>query len=161
MLVEAYQLLDGWLDDFRCIIPANLRSDNIGSKTRGSMSYIPAVGDPSSVRLFRSMSRTQSMPQRQTEHIREIALAGNIHSNKMERQNEEWRDRTKTMRGFKIDNSPILTGYQVFHNFIRPHTALDGKTPAEACGITMEDFSECQSQSEQEDSVFGEDNNIL
>ena len=61
MLVEAYQLLDGWIDDFRCITSANLWSDNIGSKMRGSMSYIPAVGDPSSVRLFRSMSRTQSM----------------------------------------------------------------------------------------------------
>ena len=25
----------------------------------------------------------------------------------------------------------------IFHNFIRPHTALAGKTPAEACGIEI------------------------
>jgi len=25
--------------------------------------------------------------------------------------------------------------YQVFHNYIRPHMALDGKTPAETAGI--------------------------
>lgn len=25
-----------------------------------------------------------------------------------------------------------------FHNFVRPHEALDGKTPAEACGIKVE-----------------------
>ena len=25
----------------------------------------------------------------------------------------------------------------MFHNFIRPHEGLDGKTPAEACGIEV------------------------
>jgi hypothetical protein len=28
--------------------------------------------------------------------------------------------------------------YQLYHNFIRPHETLDGKTPSEACGITIE-----------------------
>ena len=31
--------------------------------------------------------------------------------------------------------SPILTGYKFFHNYVRPHVALEGKTPAEAKGI--------------------------
>lgn len=31
-----------------------------------------------------------------------------------------------------------LKGYQIYHNFIRPHEGLGGKTPAEACGITVE-----------------------
>jgi hypothetical protein len=26
---------------------------------------------------------------------------------------------------------------QVYHNFIKPHEGLDGKTPAEACGIKV------------------------
>jgi hypothetical protein len=30
----------------------------------------------------------------------------------------------------KPDNS-ILTGMQIYHNYIRPHEALNGKTPAE------------------------------
>ena len=34
---------------------------------------------------------------------------------------------------------PILTGYQIYHNYIRPYMALDGKTPAEKCGIKIED----------------------
>jgi hypothetical protein len=38
----------------------------------------------------------------------------------------------------KIDDTAILKGYQLFHNYIRPHEALDGKTPAEACGIKVE-----------------------
>jgi len=32
----------------------------------------------------------------------------------------------------------MLSGYQLFHNFIRPHEALGSKTPAEACGILIE-----------------------
>jgi hypothetical protein len=42
------------------------------------------------------------------------------------------------MRGLKKDETPILQGYQLYHNYIRPHEALNGKTPSEACGITIE-----------------------
>ena len=74
----------------------------------------------------------------QTHHIRHITLRGDNNNNKMERLNGEIRDREKTMRGLKINETPILQGYQIFHNYIRPHMALDGKTPAEACGIKVE-----------------------
>jgi putative transposase len=77
-------------------------------------------------------------PEEHTKHIRQIRLQGKIHNNKMERMNGEIRDREKTMRGLKRRRSPILSGYQIFHNYIRPHEALNGKTPAEACGITIE-----------------------
>jgi putative transposase len=30
-----------------------------------------------------------------------------------------------------------LIGVQVFHNYIRPHEGLEGKTPAEACRIEL------------------------
>ncbi len=73
-----------------------------------------------------------------TEHIRHIKLSGDMNNNKMERINGEVRDREKTMRGLKINDTPILQGYQLFHNYIRPHEGLDGKTPAEACGIIIE-----------------------
>jgi len=56
----------------------------------------------------------------------------------MERLNGEIRDREKVTRNLKTDDSPILTGYQIFHNYIRPHMALEGKTPAEAAGISVE-----------------------
>jgi hypothetical protein len=56
----------------------------------------------------------------------------------MERMNGEIRDREKTMRGLKIIDTGILTGYQLFHNYIRPHEALEGKTPSEACGRIIE-----------------------
>jgi len=71
-------------------------------------------------------------------HVRHIRLAGDMNNNKMERQNGEVRDREKTMRGLKNPESPILKGYQIFHNYIRTHEGLEGKTPAEAAGITIE-----------------------
>ena len=73
-----------------------------------------------------------------TEHIRHIKLSGNMHNNKMERMNGEIRDREKTMRGLKTKETPILSGYQIFHNYFRSHEGLGGKTPAEACGIKIE-----------------------
>lgn len=73
-----------------------------------------------------------------TEHIRHIKLRGDIHNNKMERLNGEIRDREKTMRGLKKVDTEILRGYQLYHNYVRPHEALDGKTPADLCGIKIE-----------------------
>ncbi len=77
-------------------------------------------------------------PEEHTKHIRHIRVQGDRNNNKMERLNGEIRDREKTMRGIKKRRTVILQGYQLYHNFIRPHESLDGKTPAEACGITIE-----------------------
>jgi transposase-like protein len=72
-----------------------------------------------------------------TKHVNTIKLSGNMNNNKMERFNGEIRDREKTMRGLKTKETPILTGYQIFHNYFRPHEGLEGKTPSEACGIQI------------------------
>jgi len=73
-----------------------------------------------------------------TEHVNTIKLSRNMNNNKMERFNGEVRDREKTMRGLKRIDTPILSGYQIFHNYIRTHEGLDSKTPAEACGIAVQ-----------------------
>ena len=70
-------------------------------------------------------------------HVRHISLHGDRNNNKMERLNGEFRDREKIIRGVKKTDSPIFDGYQIYHNYFRPHMALDGKTPAEACGIDI------------------------
>ena len=61
-----------------------------------------------------------------------------MNNNKMERLNGEIRQREKTMRGLERKDTPILKGYQIYHNYIREHEGLKGKTPAEACGIKIE-----------------------
>jgi len=55
----------------------------------------------------------------------------------MERFNGELRDREKVVRGVKKTGSPLISGLQIYHNYVRPHTALEGKTPAEKAGIEI------------------------
>ena len=44
------------------------------------------------------------------------------------------------MRGLDHEDSAqiMIDGFRIYYNFIRPHMALNGKTPAEKCGITVE-----------------------
>jgi len=92
---------------------------------------LPAYND-----AYKKEFRTLRKPR--TKHIRHIKLRGDRNNNKMERLNGEIRDREKVMRGLKKKDTPILNGYQIYHNYIREHEGLAGKTPAEACGIKIE-----------------------
>lgn len=76
--------------------------------------------------------------ENRTLHIKHIRMSGDMNNNKMERLNGEIRDREKTMRGLKKADTPILKGYEIFHNYLRPHQGLEGKTTSEACGIAIE-----------------------
>ena len=49
-----------------------------------------------------------------------------------------FRDREKVVRGIKKKDSVIIDGYQLYHNYIREHMALNGKTPADKAGIIIE-----------------------
>ena len=59
------------------------------------------------------------------------------NNNKMERLNGEIRDRERVMRTLEKTDTPILTGMQIYHNFIRPHKGLNYKTPAEVADIQV------------------------
>ena len=48
------------------------------------------------------------------------------------------RSREKTMRGLKIEDTPIVEGHRLYYNYVRPHEALEGKTPSEEAGVTIE-----------------------
>ena len=73
-----------------------------------------------------------------SRHIRHIRMQGDHNNNKMERLNGEVRDREKVMRGLKKANTTVLTGYQLYHNFVRPHEGIANMTPAEKCGVKIE-----------------------
>jgi hypothetical protein len=73
-----------------------------------------------------------------TKHVEHVTWRGEKGNEKMESFNDNTvRSREKTMRSLKCEDSPILTGMQIFHNHMRPHMALDGKTPAELAGIEI------------------------
>ena len=64
-----------------------------------------------------------------------LRFGGEIHSNKMERMNDEIRDREQVVRGVKKSASPVIKGLEIYHNYVRPHMALDGRTPASIGGL--------------------------
>jgi hypothetical protein len=41
------------------------------------------------------------------------------------------------MRTLERADTPILSGMRIYHNFVKPHMALGGKTPAEVAGIKV------------------------
>jgi transposase InsO family protein len=55
----------------------------------------------------------------------------------MERFNGEIRDREKVVRGVKKEDSALIKGLQIYHNYVRPHMALDNQTPADKAGIIV------------------------
>jgi len=80
---------------------------------------------------------SQRLPH--THHVRHATWSKGKEDNlKMEAFNGTVRAREKTMRCLKREDSPILDGYQIFHNYIRPHMALGGETPSDLVGITVE-----------------------
>jgi putative transposase len=68
------------------------------------------------------------------KHIADVGLQESLN-NVLERMHGSIREREKVMRGLKVDDTPIIPMNQIYYNFIRPHQALDGRTPAEAAGI--------------------------
>ncbi len=73
-----------------------------------------------------------------TEHLHNVGLQHHPNNNHVERLHGGIRQREKTMRGLKNEQSPITEGHRLYYNFIKPHQALDGKTPSEEAGITIE-----------------------
>jgi len=55
----------------------------------------------------------------------------------MERYHGTFKERSKTMRAIKKPNSAFIEGQRIYYEYLRPHTALEGKTPAEAAGIDL------------------------
>jgi transposase-like protein len=73
----------------------------------------------------------------ETEHLWNVGLQHHPNNNHVERLHGNIRDREKTMRGLKIEETPIIEGHRIYYNFIKPHESLEGKTPSEAAGVTI------------------------
>ena len=80
---------------------------------------------------------TMKLPR--TEHIRVPNIRNRSNNNMVERLNGTVRERNKVMRGLedKPTAQTIIDGFRIYYNFIRPHMALNGKTPAQQAEIDM------------------------
>ena len=62
-------------------------------------------------------------------------------NNMVERLNGEMRARIKTQRGWKSDRTMTPDGFYLNYNFVTPHGALDGKTPAQMMNLVDDKMS--------------------
>jgi len=92
--------------------------------TDGNKSYISCIN--------------QNYPNATHLNIKKISIKPNTSF--VERFNGTIKNRTKTMRCFEefYPCQTTLTAFQIYYNFLRPHMALNGKTPAQAAGIEVE-----------------------
>jgi transposase-like protein len=60
------------------------------------------------------------------------------NNNRIERLNGTLRERVKVQRGWKNPASKIAEGQRIHYNFVKPHAALEGQTPAERAGVGIE-----------------------
>ncbi|MBA7690237.1 hypothetical protein ES703_98761 [subsurface metagenome] len=71
------------------------------------------------------------------EHRQGRPFALKDSTQKIERWHSTLKTRTKVMRGLKNFETAtdFVNGWLVHYNYLRPHTALDDKTPAEVAGV--------------------------
>jgi transposase-like protein len=72
-------------------------------------------------------------------HVRLKNIRQGTNNNIVERLHGTVRERTKVMRGLDNEESArrIIEGHRIYYNHIRPHMALNGKTPAEVAGLDL------------------------
>jgi putative transposase len=72
-----------------------------------------------------------------TKHIQSKPFTVENNTNLIERFHGTLKDRTKVMRGLRdIKTARLITdGWLLYYNYLRPHEALDGKTPAQVAGV--------------------------
>jgi len=81
--------------------------------------------------------------KRGIEHLSNVGIQGKktiwgkFDNNPVERLQGTIRDRNKTQRGLKREDSMFIKGHQLYYNFIRPHEGLNGYTPAHWANIYL------------------------
>ena len=65
-----------------------------------------------------------------------VACDSHANNNRVERLNGTLRERVKVQRGWKNPASKIAEGQRLHYNFVKPHMALEGQTPAQAAQVS-------------------------
>ena len=93
-------------------------------------------GLPSYIKAFQKGFFTLKNPR--VKHIAKPRFVDKANNNMVERMQSSLREREKVMKGFKAkEQTPAIDGWRIYHNFIRPHQALDWLTPAEKSNLNL------------------------
>jgi transposase-like protein len=69
-------------------------------------------------------------------HVKNVGInKPHATNNRIERMNGTLRERIKVQRGWKSFETPLVEGQRIHYNFVKPHMALEGMTPAQRAGI--------------------------
>ena len=60
------------------------------------------------------------------------------NNNRIERLNGTVRERVKVQRGWKSMKTSLAEGQRIHYNFVKPHMALEGQTPAQSAQVGSE-----------------------
>lgn len=101
-------------------LPTELRSDSLKSYSTAVSETMPNVNHKTNCGIRKTFA----------------------NNNRIERMNGTLRERVKVQRGWKSMKSVISEGQRIQYNFVKPHQALGGLTPAKAAGIEPRGWSE-------------------
>jgi transposase-like protein len=75
-----------------------------------------------------------------TKHVKLKSIKEGTNNNIVERLHGTIKERTKVMRGLDNDRTAqsMMDANRIYYNFLRPHSALNGKTPAEVANINLQ-----------------------
>ena len=104
-------------------------------RAKGKPSVMVTDGLPAYIKAFKKEFFTLTKPR--AKHIRNVGFRDKTNNNLIERFHGTARERDKVLRGRKRKDV-IADGFRIYYNFIKPHMALDGKTPAEKANIDLE-----------------------
>jgi transposase-like protein len=88
-----------------------------------------------SLRAYRQ-GISQTFKNMKPEHVARCGIGKpHANNNRVERLNGTIRERTKVVRAWKKHKTPLAEGQRIQYNFVKPHQALEGQTPAQMAGL--------------------------
>jgi transposase-like protein len=91
-----------------------------------------------SLRSYKAGLRRNFRARFHVNHIENVGInKPHATNNRIERLNGTLRERVKVQRGWKTVKTPLAEGMRINYNFVKPHMALDGKTPAQESGLNV------------------------
>jgi putative transposase len=73
-------------------------------------------------------------------HMANVGIRSHMGNHRVERLHNTMREREKVMRNLKKAQSAdkVFKGFRAYYNYVRPHMALDGHTPAQEAAIPIQ-----------------------
>ncbi|HEC88577.1 MAG TPA: IS6 family transposase [Thermoplasmata archaeon] len=108
-------------------------------KAKNIAKKIPRFITTDGLHAYERAIRKEFPTKTKTVHIRCAGLRKKDNNNLIERYHGTVRERDKVMRALdKIDTAKEMMEYwRIYYNFVRPHSVLDGDTPAFRAGICV------------------------